>query len=168
MKIMRKIAGLLLISAAFAQSATAATVIKPIENRHVIEININGIGSGVDKVAYKKLRKAIGDAVTNEVIDKFVIYGYAKEGGFSACIEDRPSTAAPSKSFETLVKQLTAIKPNRKTTAYSLNRVKTCPALIVEAIKPKTIFVSKADESKQCEAVSGVSLSAMQAQLTEI
>jgi len=168
MKIMRKIAGLLLISAAFAQSATAATVIKPIENRHVIEINIIGIGSGVDKVAYKKLRKAIGDAVTNEVIDKFVIYGYAKEGCFSGCIENRPSTAVLSKAFETLVKQLTAIKPNVKTTTYSLNRVKTCPALVAEAVKPKTIFVSKADESKQCDATSGVSLSAMQAQLTEI
>jgi hypothetical protein len=55
---------------------------------------------------------------------------------------------APSKNFEMLVKQLTAIKPNRRTTAYSINRVKTCPALVAEVEKNTTIFVSKSDESK--------------------
>lgn len=168
MNTIKKAVELLLMAGLFANVATAATVVKPIESRHAIEININGIGPAVDRTAYKKLRKAIGDAVTNEVIDKFVIYGYAKEGGFSGCIEDRPSAAAPSRTFEALVKQLTAIKPNRKTTAYSINRVKTCPALVAEVEKPTTIFVSKADESKQCDATSGVSLSAMQTQLTNI
>jgi hypothetical protein len=152
----------------FTNVTTVSTVVKPIETRHAIEININGIGPAVDRMAYKKLRKTIGDAVTNEVIDKFVIYGYGKEGGFSGCIEDRPLlTVEPSKNFEKLVKQLTAIKPNRKTTAYSINRVKTCPALVAEVEKPTTIFVSKSDESKQCDAV-GISLSAMQTQLTDI
>jgi hypothetical protein len=148
---------------------TASTVIKPIETSHAIEININGIGPAVDRMAYKKLRKTIGNAVTNEVIDKFVIYGYAKEGGFSGCIEQRPFLGvALSKNFEMLVKQLTAIKPNRRTTAYSINRVKTCPALVAEVEKNTTIFVSKSDESKQCDAASGVSLSTMQTQLTDI
>jgi hypothetical protein len=152
----------------FTNVTTVSTVVKPIETRHAIEININGIGPAVDRMAYKKLRKTIGDAVTNEVIDKFVIYGYGKEGGFSGCIEGRPLlTVEPSKNFEKLVKQLTAIKPNRKTTAYSINRVKTCPALVAEVEKPTTIFVSKSDESKQCDAV-GISLSAMQTQLTDI
>ena len=152
----------------FTNVTTVSTVVKPIETRHAIEININGIGPAVDRMAYKKLRKTIGDAVTNEVIDKFVIYGYGKEGGFSGCIEGRPLlTFEPSKNFEKLVKQLTAIKPNRKTTAYSINRVKTCPALVAEVEKPTTIFVSKSDESKQCDAV-GISLSAMQTQLTDI
>ena len=153
----------------FTNVITVSTVVKPIETRHAIEININGIGPAVDRMAYKKLRKTIGDAVTNEVIDKFVIYGYGKEGGFSGCIEGRPLlTVEPSKNFEKLVKQLTAIKPNRKTTAYSINRVKTCPALVVaEVEKPTTIFVSKSDESKQCDAV-GISLSVMQTQLIDI
>ena len=152
----------------FTNVTTVSTVVKPIETRHAIEININGIGPAVDRMAYKKLRKTIGDAVTNEVIDKFVIYGYGKEGGFSGCIEGRPLlTVEPSKNFEKLVKQLTAIKPNRKTTAYSINRVKTCPALVAEVEKPTTIFVSKSDESKQCDAV-GISLSAMQTQLTDL
>jgi hypothetical protein len=168
MDTIKKAVGLLLITGLFTNITTAATVVKPIETRHAIEININGIGPAVDRTAYKKLRKTIGDAVTNEVIDKFVIYGYAKEGGFSGCIEDRPLTASPSKNFEMLVKQLTAIKPNRKTTAYSINRVKTCPALVVEVEKTTTIFVSKSDESKQCDTASGVSLSAMQTQLTDI
>jgi hypothetical protein len=74
----------------FTNVTTVSTVVKPIETRHAIEININGIGPAVDRMAYKKLRKTIGDAVTNEVIDKFVIYGYGKEGGFSGCIEGRP------------------------------------------------------------------------------
>ncbi len=152
----------------FTNVTTVSTVVKPIETRHAIEININGIGPAVDRMAYKKLRKTIGDAVTNEVIDKFVIYGYGKEGGFSGCIEGRPLlTVEPSKNFEKLVKQLTAIKPNRKTTAYSINRVKTCPALVAEVEKPTTIFVSKSDESKQCDAV-GISLSVMQTQLIDI
>jgi hypothetical protein len=152
----------------FTNVTTVSTVVKPIETRHAIEININGIGPAVDRMAYKKLRKTIGDAVTNEVIDKFVIYGYGKEGGFSGCIDGRPLlTVEPSKNFEKLVKQLTAIKPNRKTTAYSINRVKTCPALVAEVEKPTTIFVSKSDESKQCDAV-GISLSAMQTQLIDI
>ena len=152
----------------FTNVITVSTVVKPIETRHAIEININGIGPAVDRMAYKKLRKTIGDAVTNEVIDKFVIYGYGKEGGFSGCIEGRHLlTVEPSKNFEKLVKQLTAIKPNRKTTAYSINRVKTCPALVAEVEKPTTIFVSKSDESKQCDAV-GISLSVMQTQLIDI
>jgi hypothetical protein len=169
MNTIKKALGLLLMTGIFTNVATAETVVELTETQyHAIEININGIGPAVDRTAYKKLRKTIGDAVTNEVIDKFVIYGYAKEGGFSGCIEGRSLTASPSKNFETLVKRLTAIKPNRKTTAYNMNRVKTCSALVIEAEKPTTIFVSKSDESKQCDAASGVSLSEMQTQLNEI
>ena len=169
MNTMQKTMGLFLTAALFTQVAVAETT-KAVETRHAIEISINGNGYVVDKNSYKKVRKAIGDAVTNDVIDKFVIYGYAKEGGFSACVEDRPSSNPPSAAFEKFVKQLNAIKPPRKTTGYSINRVQTCPALPVTdtSIKPKTVFVEKSDGSKQCDATSGISLADMQKQLTDM
>lgn len=153
---------LFLMTALFAPVATAGDVTEKAETRHAVEISINGNGYAIDKTSYKKVRKAIGDAVTNDVIDKFMIYGYAKEGGFSSCVEERPSSNPPSPAFEKFVKQLNAIKPPRKTTGYSVNRIQTCPALVAEPIKPKTVFVAKSDESKQCDKTSGLSLFEMQ------
>lgn len=169
MNTLQKTIGLFLTATLFTQVAFAATT-KPLETHHAIEISINGNGYAVDKNSYKKVRKTIGDAVTNDVIDKFVIYGYAKEGGFSACVEARPSSNPPSAAFEKFVKQLNAIKPPRKTTGYGINRVQTCPALPATdtSIRPKTVFVEKSDDSKQCDATSGINLTDMQKQLTDM
>jgi len=152
------ITGLLASSMLFAKPAPIA------ETRHAIEISIGGIGPGVDPVAYKKLRQLLGNAIAASVIDKFVIYGYGREGGFSACVEDRPSTQPPSKAFEKLVKQLNGIKPNPSTSFYSVNRLLTCPPLLAAS---DTVRVAKSDESKQCEN-NGVSLADMQQQLGDI
>jgi hypothetical protein len=70
-----------------ASSAAFSATEPPAEDRHAIEISIGGNGSGVDMAAYRKLRSLIGNAVGNGVIDKFVIYGYGREGGFSGCVE---------------------------------------------------------------------------------
>lgn len=160
----------LFLTVALSTQVVFAETAKSTETRHAIEVSINGNGYAIDKNSYNKVRKTIGDAVTNDVIDKFVIYGYAKEGGFSACVEDRPSSNPPSAAFEKFVKQLNAIKPPRKTTGYGINRVQTCPALpaIDTSIRPKTVFVAKSDESKQCDATSGISLADMQKQLTNM
>jgi hypothetical protein len=165
----KKIIGVFLTSLLFTHTATSATTIMPlttkvIESRHAIQIAINGNGYLVDKTSYKRVRSALGGAVTNDVIDKLVIYNYAKEGGFLGCVETRPSSNAPSTAFETLVKTLNAIKPPKKTTAYTITRIETCPV----SIKPKTVFVAKSDESLQCNASSGVSLVDMQTQLNNI
>lgn len=167
MNTMKKTIKIFLTIVLATQVAFASTT-KPVETRHAVEISINGNGYAIDKNSYKKVRKAIGDAVTNDVIDKFVIYGYAKEGGFSACVEDRPSVNSPSVAFEKFVKQLNAIKPPPKTTGYSVNRVQTCPALPATDTNIKTVFIEKSDESKQCDATSGISLTDMQEQLTDI
>lgn len=148
--------------------AVTTTAIKPVENRRAIEISVGGTGYAMDKNSYKKVRKAIGDAVTNDVIDKFVIYGYGKEGGFSGCVEARNLGNPPSNAFEKFVKQLNAIKPPKKTTFYSVNRLETCAPLTPQVSKPKTVFVAKADQSKQCDAASGVSLSEMEKELAGI
>lgn len=144
------------------------TATKPVENRHAVELSIGGTGYAMDRNSYKKVRKAIGDAVTNDVIDKFVIYGYGKEGGFSGCVEARNLGESPSKAFEKFVKQLSAIKPPKKTTFYSVNRLETCPPLTPQVSKPTTVFVAKSDQSKQCDTASGVSLSEMEKELTGI
>lgn len=152
------ITGLLASSMLFAKPAPIA------ETRHAIEISIGGIGPGVDPVAYKKLRQLLGNAVAASVIDKFVIYGYGREGGFSACVEDRPSVQPPSKAFEKFVRQLNGIKPDPSTSFYSVNRLLTCPPLIAAS---ETVRVAKSDESKQCEN-NGISLADMQQQLGDI
>ena len=152
------ITGLLVSSALYAKPAQV------VETRHAIEISIGGIGPGVDVVAYKQLRRLIGNAVANSVIDKFVIYGYGREGGFFACVEDRPSNQPPSKAFEKFVKQLNSIKPDPSTSFYSISRVPTCLPL---AIQPDTVRVAKSDGSLQCEN-NGMSLVDMQQQLSGI
>lgn len=150
--------GLLVSSALYAKPAPV------VETRHAVEISIGGIGPGVDAVAYKQLRRVIGNAVANSVIDKFVIYGYGHEGGFSACVEDRPSDQPPSKAFEKFVKQLNGIKPDPSTSFYSINRVLTCPPL---TIQPDTVRIAKPDGSLQCEN-NGITLADMQQQLVGI
>jgi hypothetical protein len=161
--IQRIIVAITLLASSAAFSATEP----PTEDRHAVEISIGGNGSGVDMAAYRKLRSLIGNAVGNSVIDKFVIYGYGREGGFSGCVEDRPNGAAPSPTFEKFVKKLNAIHPNPDT-SYSVDRVKTCPALPVVADKPATVKVAKSDGSIACEPGSGTALSDMQKELGDI
>jgi hypothetical protein len=89
-----------------------------------IEISIGGIGPGVDATAFKKVKLLIADAVYRGNVDYFDVYGYGKEGGFSACVEAGrwPETGG----FEKFVKALKAIKPNPATTAYSVTAVAQC------------------------------------------
>jgi hypothetical protein len=147
----------------FANTTVFSASLPIIENRHAVEISIGSIGTGIDTKAYLNLRKVIGNAITNSIIDKFVIYGYGIEGGFSGCVEDRPSSAIPSTAFNQFLTQLNAIHPKSGTT-YSLHRIKTCPALPVMAIKPATVQVAKFDGSISC-GISGKSLAEMQKQL---
>jgi hypothetical protein len=162
---MKKIAYLLLcINGLLVSPGILAKPAPVAETRHAIEISIGGIGPGVDAVAYKKLRLLIGNAVANSVIDKFLIYGYGREGGFSACVEDRPSSQPPSKAFERFVKQLNGIKPDTNTSFYSINRLLACPSL---TLTPDTVRVAKSDGSLQCKN-DGVSLADMRQQLVNI
>lgn len=89
-----------------------------------VEISIGGIGPGVDATAFKKVKWVIADALYRGTIDYFDVYGYGKEGGFSACVEQ--GTFAAAGSFDKFVKVLRAIKPNPTTTAYSVSDVVQC------------------------------------------
>ena len=152
------------ITGLLVSSMLHAKPVPVVETRHAIDISIGGIGPGVDAIAYKKLRHLIGNAIANSVIDKFLIYGYGREGGFSACVEDRPSSQPPSEAFEKFVKQLNGIKPDPSSSFYSVNRLLTCPPLI---IKPSTVRVAKSDGGLQCEN-NGITLTDMQQQLGDI
>jgi hypothetical protein len=150
---------------ALSNSALVSAKTTPVTGTgQAIEIYIGGIGPGVDMGAYKKVRQLIGKAVTDSVIDKFVVLGYGREGGFSACVEGKPSNQAPSKDFEKFVKQLNNVKPNPSTTAYNLNRIATCAPLVT---KPATVWVGKSDGGLQCEN-NGISITTMQSQLVGI
>jgi hypothetical protein len=92
------------------------------ENR-AVDININGIGPGVDGAVLTTLQQVIGHAVANGVIDKFIVNGYGKEGGFFACAQAAPR----SKAFGSFIKQLRSLSPDPNTTAYSVTLAVSCP-----------------------------------------
>ncbi|MCF8007689.1 MAG: hypothetical protein K9K84_09795 [Methylovulum sp.] len=115
------------------------------ENR-AVEININGIGPGVDAAVFTTLQQVIGHAVGNGVIDKFIVNGYGKEGGFFACAQAAPR----SKAFGNFIKQLRSLTPDPKTTAYSVTLAVSCstptePVLCTMDVKtcPDGSFVSR-------------------------
>jgi len=133
------------------------------DNRHAIEISIGGNGTEFDVTTYNKLRKTIGIAVANSVLDKLIIYGYGIEGGFSGCVEARPGIA-PSNTFVDFVNQLNAIQP-QPGTFYSVQRISHCLSLPIAAKKPATVLIAKPDNSIVCTLDSGTSLTDMQEEL---
>jgi hypothetical protein len=88
------------------------------------QIDIGGIGPAVDGEAYRKVRKALGKAIEDNVISLFVVYGYGIEGGFSSCVEE--SALAPPNAFRDLIRKLRAIDADPNTTAYSVSAVEEC------------------------------------------
>jgi hypothetical protein len=116
-----------IISTALALTAStsfAQVVGKPAPAPTAVEVSIGGIGPGVDATAFKKVKLLISDALLKGTIDYFDVYGYGKEGGFSSCMEK--GRFAVEGSFDNFLKALRAIKPNRTTTAYSVNEVTLC------------------------------------------
>ncbi|MDD5274878.1 MAG: hypothetical protein PHR16_02220 [Methylovulum sp.] len=91
-----------------------------------VEIMIGGQGPVVDGAAFQTVRQVIGNAVANGVVDNFIVSGYGKEGGFSACVQASPRT----RGFVSFVQQLRTISPNPNTTAYSITPVVACAEAI--------------------------------------
>ena len=94
---------------------------------NALNISIGGIGPGVDASSYRKVRRLIGVGVTRGILDRFVIQGYGREGGISACVEQ--GRFASQARYDLLLKALRAIKPNPKTTAYSLEPTSGCSVI---------------------------------------
>jgi hypothetical protein len=128
------------------------------ENYHAVEISI-GHGNTEANSAFNKLRTLIANAVKTNVADKFIVYGYNLQGGFSGCVEAKQENATP-KAFEKFVKQLSAIRPEAGTT-YSLYQIKNCLALADSTKKPKTLQIAKLAGSVSCTLNSGTSLAKM-------
>jgi len=125
------------------------------ENR-AVEISIIGRGPAVDGYALQTVQQVIGNAVADGIIDKFVVSGYAIEGGFSACAQASPRTD----SFVSFVRQLRTITPNSKTTAYSVKPVAACadaPAVCAQDAKlcPDGSYVSRVPPSCAFAACPG-------------
>ena len=105
----------LILALALVSNAQALT------NR-AVKIDISGIGPAVDVAAFDTVKQVIGSAVSTGMVDQFNVKGYGIEGGFSACVEASPFT----KDIAPLVKQLRTIKPNPKTTTYSIKPALSC------------------------------------------
>lgn len=116
----RPVLATLLACAALAGTMPAAQA----ATQPALEIHIGGIGPGVDANAFKRVKLLLGEALYSGTIDYFDVYGYGKEGGFSACVEQGRFAAAGS--FDRLVRNLRQIRPNPNTTAYNLTPVDHC------------------------------------------
>ena len=99
-----------------------------------IQVNIGGIGPGVDQTAFKKVKLLIGDAVYRGTLDYFDVSGYGKEGGFSACMEK--GTFAAEGSFEALLKALKAVRVDTRTSFYSVDTAARCVYPVAPAPAP--------------------------------
>jgi hypothetical protein len=100
--------------------AVLFTATEPVLAIHpAVEISITGIGPPVDSVAYRAVRRVIGRGVANGSIDRFIVRGYGIEGGFTACVEAAEPHGRPIK-LNGILQQLRKIRPNPRTTAYSV------------------------------------------------
>ena len=79
-----------------------------------LSVDILGIGPPVDPKAYRQVRNLIGNAIAKGTIDKFLIYGYGKEGGFSGCVQ--AGRFSDEKDFQRLVKAFKSVRYNKNTT----------------------------------------------------
>ena len=118
-RLTRMMCGALLCLAATG-TAVAAT---PLPTA-ALEISIGGIGPAVDAKAYAKVRLLLAEALFSGTISYFDVYGYGKEGGFSACVEK--GQFAAEGSFERLTRQLKAIRVDRSTSFYNVEPVAHC------------------------------------------
>jgi hypothetical protein len=84
-----------------------------------------GIGPAVDSAAFSVLRATLGSLVAQGSLDKFIVLGYGFEGGFSACAE--LSRFKDDEELKTIERQLRSIRPNPRTTSYSIQTVPACP-----------------------------------------
>jgi hypothetical protein len=99
-----------------------------------LEISIGGIGPGVDAKAYAKVRMLIAEALYTNTISYFDVYGYGKEGGYSACIEK--AQFAAEGSFERLTRTLKAIRVNPNTSFYNVEPVAHCTYPVAPVVDP--------------------------------
>lgn len=103
-----------------------------------VEIAIGSIGTGIDSKAYRKLRHIIGDAVAKNVIDKFVVYNYGIEGGFSGCVQASPT--ATIAAFEKFTQRLSTLHPKPGTT-YTYTPTTDCINTATAAAKAATKYL---------------------------
>jgi hypothetical protein len=97
-----------------------------------VEISIAGIGPPVDIAGFQTVRQVIGHAVSNGVIDKFIVLGYGIEGGFTACAKAAPFTE--TQELKAFVRQLRSIAPNPATTSYSVTLTSRCAGRVTMSL----------------------------------
>ena len=125
----------------FGADATRADV----NQGQALAIDIGGIGPGVDQKAYRQVRNLIGNAIAKGTIDKFLIHGYGKEGGFSGCVQT--GMFSDHNAFQRLSKSLQSVRYNKNTTAYQVSEIDSCSEQ--SAITVFSVF--KSDDGQQCQ-----------------
>lgn len=109
---------LALLVASLALFGSASTFA---EETLAVQIDIFGMGPPVDERAFREVRTLIGREVIDNEVARFIVSGFAIEGGFGACVELRTASAARD-----LAAGLRRIRPNPDTTSYSVRLVQSC------------------------------------------
>lgn len=94
------------------------------EENRAVEVQIYGTGPAVDGNALRVVNAVLGQAVSKGDAQKFVIYGFGFEGGYTACLEI--SRFKDVNAVERLAAELKAIAPNPRTTAYTVRAIESC------------------------------------------
>ncbi|MGZ8955676.1 MAG: hypothetical protein ACXW0Q_13465 [Methylovulum sp.] len=164
---MKKSIRFIALAATLITGTTALSSSLPVTEKRAVEFSIDGIGSEIDAAAYSRLRSIISHAVSNNLIDKFIVYGYSSQNGFSGCVEERAENTIPNEAFEQWVSQLNTVHPKSGTT-YSFNRIDSCLAIASATDKPITVQIAKPDDRIACVPDSGESLTDMHKELGAI
>jgi hypothetical protein len=88
------------------------------ENR-AVNIEITSGGGALDDAALHKARKVVGQAITDNAVDSFIVYSprvggpIFREGGISACAE--AGFSASTKQWDNFVKQLQRVHAKQGT-----------------------------------------------------
>ncbi|WAK02497.1 hypothetical protein [Methylobacter sp. YRD-M1] len=120
---MKKYACLLLLGSALSISASAFA-----ENR-AVNISIGSIGGALDEAAVQLVRQAIGHAVANKTVDKFIVTSPGTglpipiEGNLSLCAEAGLNT--DDAEFDAFIDQLHSISP-KAGTFYNIEPAASC------------------------------------------
>jgi hypothetical protein len=89
-----------------------------------VQLEIYGRGPAVDARAYYQVRRIVGDSVADGTVDKFVVYNYGIEGGFSACVE--LGRSMPDSQLQPLLDRFKDIQPDTRTTSYKVEAADKC------------------------------------------
>jgi len=130
------------------------------EPTNAVGFTITGFG-GIDTKALARLRLAIGQAISENTVDRYTISQYTPDGGFTGCIQ--ASSTSSAAKFQKVANRLLNLKYDFRTTAYSAEYKLRCAQLPAASFQRITVY--KPDGTKQCESIPAIPVEVMQSEL---